>query len=188
MVKWRKEASLQHITSEQFTFVLDELEYYDKVRQGTVEIAEIQADGVWKDTPLLPSTLAHTEFSKLLENLAGIREIEIMNGILDRRGWYWTLSTQVSTSSYPMKLARLRVTQNIQRRSLQRQICRRPKMKLSFSCPASTNGFLRQYRWIARARLVSHLTSTIYIQKKTVNCMTFSLRSSTLQFLCLSGY
>src|SRR5271170_409155 len=62
VAKWQQEALSQHITPTQFKFVLDELEYYDKLRDGSMEVAYV--DGVWKALDLFPQDLC-LEFSRL---------------------------------------------------------------------------------------------------------------------------
>jgi Protein of unknown function (DUF4246) len=56
--KWRQEAIAQYITPAQFKFVVDELTYYEKPRNGTIEVAE--ADGVYRAIELFPLTSKQT--------------------------------------------------------------------------------------------------------------------------------
>lgn len=71
VAKWRQEAAAQHITPAQFKFVIDELAYYDKLRNGTIEVADV--DGVYKAIELFPSDL-RSEFSRLVDVLADTPE------------------------------------------------------------------------------------------------------------------
>ena len=67
--KWQADAIAQHITPEQFKYVIDELEYYDKLRNGSVEVADV--DGVWKAPQLFPQHLC-SEFARHLARLTDI--------------------------------------------------------------------------------------------------------------------
>ena len=52
--KWKQEALEQNILSEkQIDYVLDELEYYDSIRDGSLEMSAV--DGVWQSDDLIPS-------------------------------------------------------------------------------------------------------------------------------------
>src|SRR5438552_1534087 len=55
VAKWRQEAIAQHVTPAQFKFVIDELAYYAKLRDGTTEVAGV--DGVYRSFGLFPHEL-----------------------------------------------------------------------------------------------------------------------------------
>jgi hypothetical protein len=69
VARWQREAVAQHITPIQFKYVMDELDYYEKLRSDTMEVASV--DGVWKASSLFPEALS-TEFSRLVAKLADI--------------------------------------------------------------------------------------------------------------------
>src|SRR5579871_3396425 len=71
--KWEAEAIAQHITPAQFKYVMDELNYYDKLRDGLVEVADV--DGVWKAPKLFPPELC-AKFRRLVASLTEIPESE----------------------------------------------------------------------------------------------------------------
>jgi hypothetical protein len=54
----RQEAIAQHITPAQFKFVVDELAYYEKLCNGTIEVAEVV--GVYRVIELFPLTSKQT--------------------------------------------------------------------------------------------------------------------------------
>jgi hypothetical protein len=70
---WQKEAIAQQITPAQFKFVIDELAYYDKLRDGSIEVADV--DGVWRATQLIPLDV-HSKFTRLVASLADLPEQE----------------------------------------------------------------------------------------------------------------
>jgi Protein of unknown function (DUF4246) len=70
---WEKEAAAQGITPAQFKFVIDELAYYDKLRDGSIEVADV--DGVWRATQLIPPDI-HSKFTRLVAVLADLPEQE----------------------------------------------------------------------------------------------------------------
>jgi len=53
--KWRKEALEQGFTKEQFDYVLAELEHYDSLRQGGLQVSAV--DGVWQADDWIPQEL-----------------------------------------------------------------------------------------------------------------------------------
>src|SRR5208282_5120156 len=73
VAKWREEAIAQHVTPVQFKFVIDELAYYDKLRDGSTQVADV--DGVYKSSDLLPLELK-SNFNQLVAALAEIPEKE----------------------------------------------------------------------------------------------------------------
>ena len=73
VAKWRGEAIAQHVTPVQFKFVIDELAYYDKLRDGSTQVADV--DGVYKSCDLLPLQLK-LDFDRLVADLAEISENE----------------------------------------------------------------------------------------------------------------
>jgi hypothetical protein len=73
VARWADEAIAQHITPAQFKVVFDELECYDKLRCGCIEVAVV--DGVWKAQGLIPEALA-SRFSQLVARLSNIPDDE----------------------------------------------------------------------------------------------------------------
>ena len=71
--KWRQEANIQHISADQFQYVIDELNYYEKLCSDAIEVADV--DGVWKSSSLLPDKL-RTEFANHVASLANVPERE----------------------------------------------------------------------------------------------------------------
>ena len=69
VAQWQREASVQHITAAQFKFVIDELEYYDKLRSGSVEAADV--DGVWRANSLFPPRVT-ADFARQVGVLSNI--------------------------------------------------------------------------------------------------------------------
>ena len=53
--KWRKDALKQGFTKEQFDYVLAELEHYDSLRQGGLQVSAV--DGVWQADDWIPQEL-----------------------------------------------------------------------------------------------------------------------------------
>lgn len=70
---WEKDAVDQEITPAQFKFVIDELAYYDKLRDGSIEVADV--DGVWRATQLVPFDI-HSKFTRLVAILSDLPEHE----------------------------------------------------------------------------------------------------------------
>jgi hypothetical protein len=68
VARWKK-ALASRITPEQFQVVVDELECYDKLRSGCIEVAEV--DGVWKAPCLIPAPLA-AQYTQLVDRLSNI--------------------------------------------------------------------------------------------------------------------
>jgi len=68
--KWKQEA-LQHgsLTEKQIDYVLTELEYYNSIRHGSIEMSAV--DGVWQSDELIPADTkqALIECVKKLENI-----------------------------------------------------------------------------------------------------------------------
>jgi hypothetical protein len=73
VAKWQKEASVQHIARAQFQFVIDELGYYDKLRNGSMEVADV--DGVWR-APDLFSSDVNSDFTRLVARLSDMPDRE----------------------------------------------------------------------------------------------------------------
>lgn len=73
VARWKEEAIAQHITPTQFQIVFDELECYDKLRSGCIEVADV--DGVWKAPGLFPEDLA-LQFSRLVDHLSNVPDHE----------------------------------------------------------------------------------------------------------------
>jgi len=73
VAKWQHEASVQHIAPDEFKFVIDELGYYDKLRNGSIEVADV--DGVWK-APALFSPNIHSNFTRLVARLSDVPDAE----------------------------------------------------------------------------------------------------------------
>ncbi|CAF2832430.1 unnamed protein product [Rotaria sp. Silwood2] len=68
--KWKSEASEQaSLTDKQIDYVLAELEYYDSIRDGSMEMSSI--DGVWQSDELIPIDMKESliECVKSLENV-----------------------------------------------------------------------------------------------------------------------
>ena len=73
VAKWREEAIAQHVTPVQFKFIIDELAYYDKLRDGSTQVADV--DGVYRSSDFLPLELK-SDFARLVADLAEIPEKE----------------------------------------------------------------------------------------------------------------
>lgn len=73
VARWREEALAQHITPAEFQVVIDELECYDKLRSGCIEVADV--DGVWKAPGLFSQDLT-SRFSRLVDHLSNVPEDE----------------------------------------------------------------------------------------------------------------
>jgi hypothetical protein len=73
VARWKEEAIAQHITPTQFQIVFDELECYDKLRSGCIEVADV--DGVWKAPGLFPEDLA-SQSSRLVDHLSNVPDHE----------------------------------------------------------------------------------------------------------------
>ena len=73
VAKWREEAIAQHVTPVQFKFVIDELAYYDKLRNESIQVADV--DGVYRSSDFLPLELK-SDFARHVVDLAEIPEEE----------------------------------------------------------------------------------------------------------------
>jgi len=73
VAKWQQEASVQHFAPAQFKFVIDELGYYDKLCNGSIEVAEV--DGVWRAPALFPPDVS-SNFTRLVAHLSDIPDPE----------------------------------------------------------------------------------------------------------------
>ncbi|UJR21058.1 hypothetical protein I4U23_024158 [Adineta vaga] len=68
--KWKQEALEQsHLTEKQIDYVLAELEYYDSIRDGSMEMSTV--DGVWQSDALISDDMKNLliENVKILENI-----------------------------------------------------------------------------------------------------------------------
>ncbi|CAF3703325.1 unnamed protein product [Rotaria sp. Silwood1] len=68
--KWKQEASEQtSLTDKQINYVLAELEYYDSIRDGSMEMSSV--DGVWQSDELIPEDIKESliECVKSFENV-----------------------------------------------------------------------------------------------------------------------
>ena len=68
--KWRQEALEQSsLTEKQIDYVLDELEYYDKIRENSIEMSTV--DGVWQSDSLINNEVKQSfiECVKVLEDI-----------------------------------------------------------------------------------------------------------------------
>jgi len=73
VARWKEAALALHFTPAQFQVIFDELECYDKLRSGCIEVADV--DGVWKAPCLIPGALA-AQFSRLVDRLSNIPDGE----------------------------------------------------------------------------------------------------------------
>lgn len=67
--KWKEEALAQGASEEVFNYVLEELRYYDKLRDGTIEPAAV--DGVWKADGIVPEEITQA----LIEGVAKLENV-----------------------------------------------------------------------------------------------------------------
>ncbi|CAF3644890.1 unnamed protein product [Rotaria sp. Silwood1] len=68
--KWKKETLEQNLlTVKQIDYVLDELEYYNSIRDGTMEMSSV--DGVWQSDELIPNHIKKSliTYVNKLENI-----------------------------------------------------------------------------------------------------------------------
>jgi hypothetical protein len=72
IAKWRQEAIAQHSTPDQFKFVVGEPAYYEKLRNMTIEVAEV--DGVYRSAIELFPVDIKANFSRLVSVLADTPE------------------------------------------------------------------------------------------------------------------
>ncbi|CAF3733380.1 unnamed protein product [Rotaria sp. Silwood1] len=72
--KWKQEALEQgSLTEKQINYVLDELQYYDSIRDDSMEMSAV--DGVWQSDQLIPRDLKES-FIKCVKKLEDIPESE----------------------------------------------------------------------------------------------------------------
>eukprot|EP01097_Dermamoeba_algensis_P011482 TRINITY_DN8906_c0_g1_i1.p1 TRINITY_DN8906_c0_g1~~TRINITY_DN8906_c0_g1_i1.p1 ORF type:complete len:513 (+),score=136.73 TRINITY_DN8906_c0_g1_i1:65-1603(+) len=69
--KWKEEAKQQSITEEQFLYVMEELEYYEGLKNGKMEVSAV--DGIWQADELIPEEL-HKQLINQVKRLEEVPE------------------------------------------------------------------------------------------------------------------